>query len=643
MDATQSMTAKLSDRQYRANKSRNKTTIIAIILVTVMFTTVFTIGLSLMDTKAQLGAVTTDMSSMFLFISGIILILISGYLIIHNIFQISVTQDIQFYGLLKTLGAKNTQIGSILMRQAARLCLVGIPIGLGIGYGIGALLLPVLLAANSAIAVLSVNPAIFIGAAIFALVTVLISCAKPARMAGKVSPIAALRYIDGEMDDKRKTKRSKRATSISRMAKENLGRNKKRTVTMVASLALGLMLLNSFYVMQNSYDAEAYLKSYCASDIAFSDKSVTVDLLDYSNTNNTVTPELMEQIAAVPGTQTGVAYYTEAQADPGDTAINNIENFYNDEESGPGSWLSSIEAARTSYNKLMQTGRVTAGVYGLDDIAAKTGNVYMGKYDAEKFATGKYAFGLGIADNGADSIFYEIGDKIEIEGKMYEIMGMMELPTSVQGSLETEATALGEKYAIPTAAFLEQFPNTPIMRGFANVEGEENKRAAEQIVLSHMEQDGNLTMQTRDTYASQFREQVAAQVILGYALGVIMALIGVLNFVNTMLTAIIARKREFAMMESVGMTKPQLKQMLVFEGIDYAVITLVISLLLSLFVGLTVIQDSVSMSWVANFQFSLLPLGILAPVLIVLAVFIPLKCFGQTQQRSLVERLRETG
>ena len=50
----------------------------------------------------------------------------------------------------------------------------------------------------------------------------------------------------------------------------------------------------------------------------------------------------------------------------------------------------------------------------------------------------------------------------------------------------------------------------------------------------------------------------------------IIGAIGVLNFINTMVTNIIARKKEFAIIEAVGMTKKQLKKMLLLEGFYYS-------------------------------------------------------------------------
>ena len=70
-------------------------------------------------------------------LAGILLIMVTGYLIIYNIFQISVIQDIQFYGQLKTLGTTSRQIKQLISRQSLRLSAMGIPIGLLAGFLIG--------------------------------------------------------------------------------------------------------------------------------------------------------------------------------------------------------------------------------------------------------------------------------------------------------------------------------------------------------------------------------------------------------------------------------------------------------------------------------------------------------------------------
>ena len=75
----------------------------------------------------------------------LLLIIFTGYLIIYNVFQISVTNDIRFYGLLKTIGTTPRQLRRIIRQQALTLSLAGIPLGLIVGWFIGGQITPCLL------------------------------------------------------------------------------------------------------------------------------------------------------------------------------------------------------------------------------------------------------------------------------------------------------------------------------------------------------------------------------------------------------------------------------------------------------------------------------------------------------------------
>ena len=139
-------------------------------------------------------------------VAALILILLTGYLIIYNVFQISVAGDIRFYGLLKAIGTTPRQLRRIIRTQALILSLIGIPAGLLLGWLLGGVLTPVIVRQlNGVAAVVSVSPLLFAGSAVFALVTVLISCRRPGRLAGRVSPVEAVRYTEGKVR-KRKEK-----------------------------------------------------------------------------------------------------------------------------------------------------------------------------------------------------------------------------------------------------------------------------------------------------------------------------------------------------------------------------------------------------------------------------------------------------
>ena len=121
---------------------------------------------------------TVNLSSMLPLVAGIAIIFIAGYLLIYNVFYISIAQDIRFYGMLKTLGTTARQIRKIVYRKAIKLSLMGIPIGLLLGWPIGRLLLPAIvnMLTDDIRIVTTVNPLIFLVAIVFSAITVFISC-----------------------------------------------------------------------------------------------------------------------------------------------------------------------------------------------------------------------------------------------------------------------------------------------------------------------------------------------------------------------------------------------------------------------------------------------------------------------------------
>ena len=203
----------------------------------------------------------------------LVLILFTGYLIIYNVFQISVTNDIRFYGLLKTIGTTSRQIRRIVRQQALLLSIFGIPLGLIVGYGVGALLTPVVISRLDGIPHIATSPSpvIFILSALFALLTVLLSCRKPGRIAGRVSPIEAVRYTEGS--SKRTRERRTRGAKIAQMAWANLGRNRKKTVLMVTSLALAVVLLTLTVIFTSGFDMDKYISRNMISDFVVAETS----------------------------------------------------------------------------------------------------------------------------------------------------------------------------------------------------------------------------------------------------------------------------------------------------------------------------------------------------------------------------------
>ena len=120
-----------------------------------------------------------------------------------------------------------------------------------------------------------------------------------------------------------------------------------------------------------------------------------------------------------------------------------------------------------------------------------------------------------------------------------------------------------------------------------------------------------------------------------------LALIGVLNFVNVIITSILSRKQEFAMMESIGMTVGQQKWILRMEGLFYAVLTIFISVSLGSAISYAVVRAVTAQMWMFEYHFTLVPILYSIPILLLITWLVPEFCYQRMQKITVVERLRE--
>ena len=583
---------------------------------------------------------TSIMESIPMYI-GMLLVFLAGFLIIYNIFQISIISDIQFYGKLKTLGTTQRQIKKLIYKQANKLCILGIPVGLVLGYLLGVVLVPVILGDYGVSA--AFNPIVFIGSAVFAWITVFISCLKPARLAGKVSPVDALRYSGEDGQINKKIKKSKKGISLTRLALSDIGRNKKRTITMVSSLTLSLVLLTVLYANNKSFDIEEYLRDQVISDFAVIDSSSENYIKrKYDPKGKTISPELQDNIDSLQGLEDkGQLYSQEFKIPLSEQAMSNIENFYNND--GRLEMMEQDKHWTESYNTMLKSEETLSVIYGADgivmDVLSEDKYWKEGEFDKEKFATGKYIIAEGVDDDSRDKQpTYSVGEKITVEGREFEVMGTVYPLTPIFDGVVSESFSLG--FVIPTDDFLEIWPENTLRKLFFNVEDRYIDEAEKMLMDYQTNIDNTMPYISRQFKIDEFEGETRSKFVIGNTISLVLGLIGILNFVNSMFTSIISRKREFAMMQGVGMTKSQLRKLLITEGLIYIGITLVISYAISSFgVGVVLKSSLVAGGGYTQYSFTLLPLIICTPILLILAVIIPYICFKNIEKQSIVERL----
>ena len=146
--------------------------------------------------------------------------------------------------------------------------------------------------------------------------------------------------------------------------------------------------------------------------------------------------------------------------------------------------------------------------------------------------------------------------------------------------------------------------------------------------------------ESKETYRSQFESVRSLFLLWGGALSFIVGLVGLLNFVNAVITSITSRRRELAMLQAVGMTGRQLKMMLIWEGLFYAVSSALLAMAFSVTLELLSGKTLASAIWFFAPRLILWPVALTVPVFMALGVLIPVAAYRTVSRYSVVERLR---
>ena len=150
-----------------------------------------------------------------------------------------------------------------------------------------------------------------------------------------------------------------------------------------------------------------------------------------------------------------------------------------------------------------------------------------------------------------------------------------------------------------------------------------------------------LMYESKATARSEFAQFRQMFLLIGGILCAIIGLVGLLNFFNAMMTGILSRRREFAVLQAVGMTNRQLKTMLIYEGLFYAMSSVAAAFILSLAVGPLAGKMLGSMFWFFEYRFTILPVLLTIPVFLLLGWLIPCMMYDNAAKCSVVEQLRD--
>lgn len=475
----------------------------------------------------------------------LVLVMVCGYLLIYNVFYISIVNDIRFFGMLKTIGTSGRQLKSLLSWQTIRLAAVGIAIGLISGYVVGVFATPAVLSFTDfgSFYRRSFSPLIFLAAAAFSALTVLISCRKPYRIAVRVSPVEASRYRD------------KGAT--------------RKKVLSVISFALSGVIFLVVFTVSIGYDVEAQVDRVISSDV-----KIRQDTMLYPNEENyqPISRELIGALDSLPFIKDTVLYYEAREIDR--------------EQAGASDAFGQMKMAeglRQEYDRLAndrpgwisqaENGDLTMRIAGFpaDQLHREEPNIRLleGSLDEERFASGGYLiYNPGTSRHDAPNHTLHPGTRLQLSlydpdrdvytDKEFEVMAVVGRASPFPVSLMAQPAII-----IADSDFKEIYPLYEDLIGNVLLDAtheltEEEYRQVEEIVQGSF--NSQITLSSRFTDRQDARKRKISLTLLGLFLSGVFGLIGACNIVNTQVTDILARKLEYATMQSIGMTKRQMSR-----------------------------------------------------------------------------------
>ena len=571
----------------------------------------------------------------------ILFVILAGYLIIYNIFNISVKTDIRAYGLLKNVGTTGKQLKKIVRMQAWRLSAIGIPIGLLCGYLAGLCMAPSLTAdaeisaqaGQTAQTVVSANPLIFLAAALLTLLTVYLSSLQACKMVERVSPVEALRLAEGEQSQRK----IKKNTSVTwwGMAVQNVLRNWKKGLIVMLSIALSMVVVNCIVMLVQGYDFDSYRKVLLASD--FQLDQMTGSLL---NTNfNGITPEIKEILDECPDSaKTGYVYYSEETHKMEPELLKTWEAFADKYEKNWNDYEKQVwEEAKASNTVSVHFLGISESVFDKLEWRGE-------KCSWDTFKSGNYVL-VDYGDKYAEHpvSYYQTGDVFQMDYKNgnqkdYEVIGEALMPYALDYPY---ADCIYITVLVPEEEYITQTGNESAMYAAIDAKKGEDKQIKEYIDKNILKENDMINVFSVLDMKESFQRYVSKYYMIGSFLVVILAFIGIMNFFNTTATSVISRKKELALLEVVGMTKKQVSKMLVTEGFLYLGGAFVIAVLLIVFGAKQILVNTLGTAFFFRLHLTIVPCVLMIPILVGIAYVIPKYQFEKMSRESIVERIRK--
>lgn len=576
------------------------------------------------------------------FIMGIVLV--SSVFVIRNGFAISITERLKQYGMLSSIGATKKQIKKSVYFEGFILGIIGIPLGILSGVFAIYILVNVVnyilkdYVSSGTLLTYSMSWVAIVVSVIVSIVTIWLSCRKSAKKASKITPIEAIRSSEDVKLKAKKIKCPKIITKIFKtggeIAYKNLKRSKKKYRTTVISIIVSVVIfiaISSFiqygFKMSSSY---------------YTEKNYNYVVYAYTTASNKNKEEFAKEQAKNYKMLTDISNLP----DIGEFSINKTNVFeINMDEKHESELTDYGKDVKARYEESEEDGEKidTINVISLSkDVYKRYLKKIGGNYET-------YKEGAILIDN---NITYDEKGK-RIQGSMYiwkkgdTVTGKInDKEYNIKIVAKTEERPNGVENLYNTHAYFivsEEFINkTGYISASLYTQSNDTEKLDKEI--EQYKKENNLTNSNLNTF--NMEESIKAEnaivlvisIFLYGFIGVI-TLIGITNIFNTITTNMNLRKKEFAMLKSIGMTKKEFNRMIRLESIFYGVKSLIIGIPIGIALSYgmyKVFKNSMEMEYV-------LPYKAIAVAVIFVAVIIGIimkYSMSKINKQNIIETIR---
>ena len=589
--------------------------------------------------ESTYGNVMSSMGGMMIIMLS--LVSIGCIIVIYNSFAISVMERKKEFGLLSSIGATKRQLSHTVFFEALVVGVIGIILGiLGAYIGIGCVILII----NNLISDmleyklhLVTNPLFIIIPVIFMIIVIGVSAFIPSRRASKVSPIEAIRQNDDIKINKKKIRTSKLVLKLfgieGEIALKNIKRNKKKYRVTIVSLFISIVLFISFSSYMNytlntassvmgevPYD---YQISYFGddNDIDALDKISEIiksndvkEYVSYSASNLSI-------IGNYTYSDEYLDFYKSAYGENGIKALNNLKYQY----------ISIYILDDNSYNKYKK-------LIGLD----KDSVILLNKFKGVSYGNNKRVnYNIPVINNGNINIkICNFDNDEDVDTTKYCNKNIDNIfVTNKSFDLIEEFSYMDDFKLIVNKKLYDSISDSSTHYTQFNIISDNTNNIDK--LTKDLDKYSNVNYTNIKEAMRQANNLILVVKILMYGFISLVTLIGVTSVFNTISTSMALRKREFAVLRSIGLTNRGFNKILFFESLFFGMKSLIFAIPVS--IGITVLihyalADMVSISTII-IPWKYIIISIVSVFVIVLLTM--MYSTSKIKKHNIIEQIRE--